>query len=224
MNKKNLGIIGLIIIVAGVSFYIYRDMKKGEKAGEETKVVNGIEMTGDGKVTVQPLGSNTKLPPAPSLDRISEPQKNLVPQVVKLMQDKIASTVVLLKKDPTRVDAWIDLGGYRKNLGDYEGARQAWEYAKALNPNGNITPWNNLGDLYHFYLKDYPKSEENWKKVIALKPDYIQAYRGLYELYTYSYKEKASQIPVFLKAGIAKNPDATDLKAFLADYEKSLVK
>lgn len=221
INKKNLGLMGLIIIVAAVAFFIYRDMNK--QKSPETKIVNGIGMTGDGTVKVETI-PDAKLPPAPFLDRVVTPLNSLLPQVVSAVQKQMATTIETLRKDPKRVDAWIDLGVQRQTLGDYEGARQAWEYAKALNPNGNIVPWNNLGNLYHYYLKDYPKSEENWKKVIALKPDYIQAYRGLYELYTYSYKEKASQIPIFLKVGIARNPTSTDLKAFLAEYEKSLVK
>lgn len=221
MNKKILQIASLVVIVAAAGVLIYRDVKKNQN--NEVKTVNGIEMTGDGKVAVQPL-NGTNLPPAPPLERSFTPLKTLLPQIVTAVEGQMATTVAILKKDPKRIDAWIDLGLQRKTLGDYEGARLAWEYAKALGPNTNIVPWNNLGDLYHFYLKDYMKSEENWKKVIALKSDYIQGYRGLFELYMYSYKEKASQIPIFLKAGIAKNPTATDLKQMLADYEKTLVK
>lgn len=220
MNKKILQIASLVVLVAAAGVLIYRDMKKNQNG--EPKTVNGVEMTGDGKVVVQSMNAN--LPPAPPLERSFVPLKTLLPQIVTAVQNQMATTIATLKKDPKRVDAWIDLGLQRKTLGDYEGARLAWEYAKALAQNTNIVPWNNLGDLYHFYLKDYVKSEENWKKVIALKPDYIQGYRGLFELYTYSYKEKASQIPVFLKAGIAKNPTSTDLKQMLADYEKTLVK
>jgi len=118
---------------------------------------------------------------------------------------------------------WVGLGIQRKQLGDYEGARDAWEYAKSIEP-GNIVPWNNLGDLYHFYLKNYTKSEENWKKTVAIRSDYVQGYRGLYELYTYSMKEKTAEIPIMLKRAIEKNPTANDLKAMLAEYEESLAK
>lgn len=224
-NKKNLGILGLIVLAVIAGILIYRDRR--------TSVVDitgtspdgsknfGIDMTGDGKVQIQPLNS-PKLPPVPSLTRSTDSGIVIAPEVKKILLASNEKIVTALKKDPSNVNNWIDLGLVRKSLGDYIGARDAWEYAKALNPDGNIVPWNNLGDLYHFYLKDYPKSEENWKKVITLKPDYIQAYRGLFELYTYSYKEKANQIPVFLKVGIAKNPSSTDLKQMLADYQKTL--
>ena len=144
------------------------------------------------------------------------------PQRLKAVLVNLEKSIEAVKKNPNDIN-WIDLGIQRKQLGDYEGARDVWEYAKAMEP-GNIVPWNNLGDLYHFYLKNYAKSEENWKKTIALKPDYAQGYRGLYELYTYSMKEKASEIPVMLKQGLVKNPGASDLKALLAEYEKTLVK
>jgi tetratricopeptide (TPR) repeat protein len=226
-NKKNIGIILIILLAISAGVIIYRDQRASKIEITETSSDNlkkyGIEATGSGTVKVLPL-NDQKLPPAPPIERAVTPLKTLLPEVVSAVEKQMAATVAILKKDPKRIDAWIDLGVERRQLGDYEGARDAWEYAKALGPNTNIVPWNNLGDLYHFYLKDYVKSEENWKKVIALKPDYIQGYRGLFELYTYSYKEKASQIPVFLKTGIAKNPTSTDLKQMLADYEKSLVK
>jgi Tfp pilus assembly protein PilF len=133
------------------------------------------------------------------------------------MITRIGENLEELKKDPQNINEWIMLGVNRKSISDYEGARDAWEYAKALNPT-NIVPWNNLGDLYHFYLKDYVKSEENWKKTIALKPDYIQGYSGLIDLYRYSFKVKLSETPVILKQGITKNPDAIDLQVMLAHY------
>ena len=231
-NKKTLGIIGLSIVAILAGFLIYRDMRKRENTQPAT-TINGVTMTGNGSVAVEPIGSSTassttisgqNLPPPPPLDRSVAPLSTLTPQVVKIVDADMAATIATLKSNPMRIDAWIDLGLQRKELGDYIGARDAWEYAKALGQDTNIVPWNNLGDLYHYYLKDYPKSELNWKKVIALKPDYIQAYRGLFELYFYSYTEKADQIPVFLKAGIAKNPNSPDLKQMLADYEQSLTK
>lgn len=222
MNKKILGIVGLVVLAVVAGVLIYRDTRgsKIEITGETTDTLKnlGIDMTGDGKVEIVPV-PEVKLPPAPALVRSTDFLSTLTPEIKKITLAHLESAITAIKKDPKDIMNWIDLGIQRKQLGDYEGARDAWEYAKALDPN-NIVPWNNLGDLYHFYLKDYKKSEENWKKTIALKPDYMQGYRGLYELYTYSMKEKTSEIPVMLKQGIAKNPGATDLQALLAEYEK----
>ncbi len=225
-NKKNLGIIGLVALAIVAGVLIYRDTRgsKIEITGDAADTLKnlGIEMTGNGKIEVLPI-EEKKLPTAPTLVRSTEFANTLSPEVKKAVLVNLEKSIEAVKKNPNDVINWIDLGIQRKQLGDYEGARDVWEYAKAMEP-GNIVPWNNLGDLYHFYLKNYAKSEENWKKTIALKPDYAQGYRGLYELYTYSMKEKASEIPVMLKQGLVKNPGASDLKALLAEYEKTLVK
>ena len=225
-NKKNLGIIGLIVLAVVAGVLIYRDTRgsKIEITGETSDALKnlGIEMTGDGKVEIVPI-EERKLPPAPALVRPTDFSNTISPEVKNIVLANLEKAITAIKKDPKNIANWIDLGIQRKTLGDYEGARDAWEYAKVIEP-GNLVPWNNLGDLYHFYLKNFAKSEENWKKTIALKPDYIQGYRGLFELYMYSMKEKTGDIPAMLKQGMAKNPGATDLKAMLEDYEKSVLK
>lgn len=225
-NKKILGIIGLIVLAIIAGVLIYRDHRtsKIEITGSTsgTSTATGISMTGDGKVELV-KDEQSKLPPAPTLNRTFTPLATLDPALVKNLQDKMVTTISNLKDNPSNQDAWIALGGERKALGDYNGARDAWEYAKVINPNV-VVPWNNLADLYQFYLKDYPKAELNWKKTFALDATYIQGYRGLYYLYVYSMPEKTSEIPAMLKDAIAKNPAANDLKVLLDEYEKSLVK
>ena len=219
INKKNLGIVGLVVIVLAVAgVFIYRDMRGDTEGGESTTVTDlaGLGMTGDGSVEVVPLNERN-LPPAPTLERSTDFKNTLAPEVKSIILARIAENVSVLKKDSSDVNEWIMLGVNRKSLGDYEGARDAWEYAKVLAPT-HIVAWNNLGDLYHFYLKDYVKSEENWKKTIALKPDYVQGYSGLVDLYRYSFKVKLSETPVILKQGITKNPDLVDLQVMLAHY------
>lgn len=225
MNKKNIGIVGFVVLVLVVAgLFIYRGMRGTKESGENTTVmitdISGISMTGDGSIEVVPI-DDRNLPPAPSLVRSVEFKNTLAPEVKSIMVTRIDDNIKELKKDPLNVNEWIMLGVNRKSIGDYEGARDAWEYVKALVPS-NIVAWNNLGDLYHFYLKDYVKSEENWKKTIALKPDYIQGYSGLVDLYKYSFKVKLSETPIILKAGIIKNPDVVDLQVMLAHYYQDI--
>lgn len=225
-NKKNLGIVGLVVLAIVAGILIYRDTR-GSKftiTGETPNTVNisGAEMTGNGKVEVVPP-SERKLPPAPTLTRSTDFRADLSPEVKKITITNLEKAIDAIKKNPVDMNNWLELGLQRKALGDYEGAREVWEYTKALEPN-NVVSWNNLGDLYNFYLKDYKKSEENWKKTVSLKPDYSQGYRGLYELYLYSMPEKVDQIPVILKQGIKDAPQATDLAVLLSEYEKSHIK
>ncbi|HAT67993.1 MAG TPA: hypothetical protein DCS20_00020 [Candidatus Yonathbacteria bacterium] len=225
MNKKNIGIAGLIVLtLVAAGIFIYRDMRGDTEGGESTTAtttdISGISMTGDGSIKVIPI-DDRNLPPAPSLVRSVEFKNTLAPEVKAIIVTRIEENIKELKSDPKNVNEWIMLGVNRKSLGDYEGARDAWEYVKAVAPS-SIIAWNNLGDLYHFYLKDYVKSEENWKKTIALKPDYIQGYSGLVDLYRYSFKVKLSETPTILKAGIAKNPDSVDLQVMLAHHYQDM--
>lgn len=224
INKKNMGIVGLVVLAIVAGILIYRDTR-GSKltiTGETPNTVNvsGVDMVGDGNVQIVPINEK-KLPPAPTLVRSTDFKTDISPEIKKITISNLENAIAEIKKDPSSVDNWFDLGLQRKQLGDYEGARDVWEYTKALEPN-NIVSWNNLGDLYHFYLKDYKKSEENWKKTISLQSDYSQGYRGLYELYTYSMPEKSGEIPVILKLGIEKAPQATDLAVLLKEYEGSI--
>ena len=225
MNKKNIGIMGLVVLaLIAAGLFIYRDMRGAKEFSESTTAtttdISGISMTGDGSIEIVPI-DDRNLPPAPSLERSVDFKNTLAPEVKAIMVTRIEDSIKELKKDPLNVNEWIMLGVNRKSIGDYEGARDAWEYAKALAPS-SIVAWNNLGDLYHFYLKDYVKSEENWKKTITLKPDYIQGYSGLVDLYRYSFKVKLSETPVILKAGIAKNPDSVDLQVMLAHHYQDM--
>jgi tetratricopeptide (TPR) repeat protein len=102
-------------------------------------------------------------------------------------------------------------------IGDYEGAKECWEYAAVVNPK-SPTPFNNLGDLYAHYLKDNKKAEENFLIAIKNGPDQIYIYRSLYEFYRYVMKDnaKAKQI---LERGISANPNTSqDLKNLLDNF------
>lgn len=222
MLNKNITIAVVFALVVGLGVYVYQDVKKG---GIETTQTSspvssgGIQSTGDYTIKQIPIEKSTSKAPVPNLNRPLSFSSDLSPEVKKILTDKINLLSNNLKKDNLQFNDWLDLGITRKTSGDYEGAREAWEYAAVLAPESYV-PWNNLGDLYAHYLKNYPKAEENFKKAIALKQDYMDGYRSLYELYRYSYKEKANLAPQILKDGLAKNPQSTDLMVLLAQYYK----
>ncbi len=112
-----------------------------------------------------------------------------------------------VKADPLFFNGWIQLGLLKKTIGDFIGARDAWEYAGVIQPL-NSTSFSNLGELYWRYLHDYVKSEKSFRTSIAHKSTDTQNYISLAELYHYSYVEKKEQADDVLLEGIAANPAA----------------
>lgn len=125
-----------------------------------------------------------------------------------------------LKKEPHELSSWLQLGLLKKNIGDYEGARDAWEYAAILNPIHHVAP-RNLGELYWRYLLDFPKAEARFRAAIQIQPKEAPAYVSLAELYQFSYKEKQHLAEGVLLKGVKENPFDTTLFRALADlYER----
>lgn len=131
----------------------------------------------------------------------------------------IAEATKNLRENPISYEDWLKLGMYRKAIGDYVGASEAWKENIKINPGGHIA-YNNLGDLYHFYLRDFVLAEKYMKDAIRIKPDYLPTYRNLFDLYTLSYAQKKESADDVLLDGIAKNPKAYDLMVLLAGHYK----
>lgn len=126
-----------------------------------------------------------------------------------------------VKKDPIFFNGWIQLGLLKKIIGDFEGARDAWEYASLLSPKNSIS-FANLGELYWRYLRIYPQAEINFKASIENNPKDPGTYVSLSELYFYSLKEKSDLADDILLQGLAVNPQSMDFtKALARLYEKS---
>lgn len=111
----------------------------------------------------------------------------------------------------------IQSGILKQNKGDYQGAEAAWIKARDMSP-ANLVPYNNLGNLYHYYLKDFPKAEQNLLKVIELDASYISGYRSLLDLYRYSYQQNTTKAVDIIQRGLEANPKNIDLYVMLANY------
>src|SRR3990167_226615 len=122
----------------------------------------------------------------------------MVPEEVKLFtedqKDKIRQRILdaagSIDVNPDVLDPWLQLGLYKKIIGDYYGARDAWEYASLIRPQ-NVVSFKNLGELYWRYMPDFLKAETNLRIAIANEPKLIDSYITLSEVYRYSYKENA---------------------------------
>ncbi len=145
-----------------------------------------------------------------------------VPEEVKLFtelqKEQLYSTLkthaTAVKRNPTYFEGWIQVGMLKKTIGDFEGARDAWEYVSLIEPLNSLS-FANLGELYWRYLRDFPKAEENLKTSIKHKPNDFQTYLTLSDLYYYSYQEKADQADKVLLDGIEANLDNIPVKSNL---------
>jgi len=214
-NNKNIIRFILITAVAIVALVVISKDKDSDKRTDQF-TVNQISTSTEVKIDSTQNKTNVATVATPNLDRLviaESVQGSLREQITSQLKEVSGS----LKSNTDAFDNWILLGSYRKIAGDYEGARDAWEYASAIRPL-NYGSFSNLGDLYHYYLKDYPLAEKNLLISVKNKPENIAGYRDLYNLYAQSYKEKINEAPKILLSGLSKNPNNLDLLVLLAKH------
>ena len=232
--SKTIGIIIVIITIAGAGWFIFNDINKNNNASDV--IIDNIVATSTGNVDdiqldiVESTEDNilsddvVKVidPNAPDLDKPIVFYNNELPEETKtLLRDKITKIRSRLKGDTDIFSDWLSLGVNYKIAGGYEEARDAWEYASIIRPL-NSTSFGNLGDLYHFYLKDFPKAEKNLRTAIENNKQSASSYTALHELYKYSYKQDTALVTDVLFEGLTENPNNTDLLITLAAYYKEV--
>lgn len=209
---RNVVIFSVFVLLAATGVLSY--------SGKWTAIFGGgggKSATGAG-YTIEEIPIEKTIPP-PDYNRQVKFAAGTSEEVKKAVMLNITDLTGRLKKSTLDSEAWLNLGTMYKIAGDYEGARVIWEYLSAVSP-GNYPSFANLGNLYHHYLNDYQKAEQNYLRAIGNNRAFIDGYRSLYELYRYSYAAKASEAPKILLAGIAANPSSTDLLILLAGYYK----
>jgi hypothetical protein len=206
--RRNL-LIGVVLAAAlagGLYFYISRDFQPGPTGPSATTTTIG-GVTGTGSYTVEPVGVTP-----PSLDRPITISASLPDDAKPILKNLLEQQIEILRKEPTRVDIWLQYGVNRKIAGDYEGAIEAWEYvAQAAPKEMSATAHGNLGDLYMYFLKDYAKADTRFNQAIALNPRVLDYYRALFYLYRDIYKDTA-KAEAIRALGIKNNPGSTDLQ------------
>ena len=219
----------VVVIILGLFFMNKKaaapstvgDMATTTPVGTSTNTVAGgtsVDL-GNGVVAHLPPGAHitvldNKIPTPPLTTPIVF-VSSVSPEAQSVIRTNEEATVAELKKDSTRVDLWLKLGGYRKMAGDYEGAAAAWQYVATAGPKSiNYVAYGNLGDLYMNFLKDYTKAESNYKIAITLSPTTIDYYRNLSMLYTNQLHDTA-KARATLEAGLKANPQNPDLTNLL---------
>ncbi|KKW11124.1 MAG: Conserved hypothetical tpr repeat protein [Parcubacteria group bacterium GW2011_GWA2_49_9] len=126
---------------------------------------------------------------------------------------EIEAFIASLKTNPTNAALWGQLGMARKGIEDYEGAKEAYEYALELIPTESVFA-DNLGVIYGDYLKNYPKAEAYYRLAVTLDPKTPYRYLRLYEFYSYLLKDSAKTRAV-LEEGLRAIPGEPSFMALL---------
>ena len=97
----------------------------------------------------------------------------------------------MIREDYDYSNQWYDLGAYRKLLGDYAGAIDAYDFVTLIRPN-DVISYMNLGEIYAVYLKNYGQAEKNYLQAIKNDPTKASSYMYLSSLYSI-YPDKEDQ-------------------------------
>ena len=226
-TQKILSIAVTVLLLGGVGFYIYKDLGSTpemmsatpmlQTTGTSTPSNNQSNAGALPEIAVNTSATQKPNFPHPDLDHKVLFSSDFPVEAKDIMRGKITDLQNILKKDPTAVNSWIGLGIRYKESGDYLAARDAWVYAAALAPENSILYYN-LGILYRDYLKDYPKSEQNFLEAIKLFPGYPQTYEELADLYIYSYKQHTTAALDILMQGAKAVAGDINLLAKLGRY------
>ena len=214
------------MIASGAGWFIYNDINKGnssENDVDDNLIATSVDnMPQDIKDTVIENDIIKINLAVPNLSKQIIFYNNDLPEDAKiLLREKITKLRNNLKENNDLFSDWLSLGVNYKIAGDYESARDAWEYVSVIRPSSSVS-FSNLGDLYHYYLKDFPKAEKNFLQAIENDKQKTDVYIALHELYKYSYKQNTTLVTDVLFEGLKEEPKNTDLLITLAAYFKEI--
>ena len=226
--KKLYFVLG-IIILAGLFYLGYRAYYKDNEGansadfGKLEEVLNATT-TAAVKPEIKEIKDEGNLVFYVGQDLADIGNSSFMNKVPKEQVDKYKAELARLKEvlesDPTNVENWMSVANIKNFFNNYEGARDAWEYAKYLN-NDNSAVYYNLGNLYGGYLKDYKLAEENFLKAIELEKKNVNYYIGTADFYWNFYTGKKGEAGNILEEGMKEMPDDISLLSYAAGYYKN---
>ncbi|MBI3627192.1 MAG: hypothetical protein HY220_00370 [Candidatus Sungbacteria bacterium] len=137
------------------------------------------------------------------------------------LHQKLLDAAGSIDVNADQLDPWIIAGLMKHEIGDNQGARDAWEYASLIRPK-NIVSFINLGDLYFHDLPNFPRAELMYKTAIQNDAKVIRDYVSLSDLYRYSYQSAGINPAAPLLEGLQKNPNNEDLTSYAAEYYEEI--
>ncbi len=216
-TKKNFIVLATVfILVAGFGgWYIYRDLKSSKSA--EVVPPPTVANTSD-SIGISPEEIKKQMP---DLDKEIIIKADITEDTKNTAITKIKEITAVLKQDYDQREEWLNLGIWRKTIGDYEGAKEVWEFVTLIRPNDPVA-FHNLGDLYSLHLIDFSKAEKYYLIAVEKDPKTSFYYAKLYEFYRYFVKKSDLAIAI-LEKGIKATGDQ-GLKTILDDYRKEIGK
>lgn len=223
LKMRYIAMFGTLVFVGVFAYISFFPSEQEKKAAEPLEIIVGTENQDLQGVTVQVLEEKDDKTPQPSvfaspvtlpdLQRPVQFPASVHPQFREGMKSKIDSIVALLQQDSNLLDEWISLGLLRKSIEDYEGAREAWEYASAIRPKNSVS-FGNLAMLYGYYLQDPILAEKNYLQSIENDPKFPYLYVQAADFYleVLNHPEKAREI---LQKGLKEIPEEPSFKAIL---------
>lgn len=121
------------------------------------------------------------------------------------------------KETSDDITAYIDIGFYKNELGDKEGAIAAYKAGLKVDPKNELM----LSNLAHIYedVKDYDNAEKYYKILVDANPKNVRAITDLGNLYRFYFKDKKADILNLIEVrGLSANPNDLNLLIFLANY------
>ncbi len=213
-------IIIVIIFILIIGLFIQKISKKSDivntvdnsSASSTTTNIPGTNLSVEGRgytITQVPI-NETKKPTIPDLNRDIKFGLNsgLNDEAKKIITEKILALQSSLKKDPTNIANWIQLGVDQKIAGDYDGAIISWKYASDV--SSDSISLGNLGQLYAYYLKDNAMAEVYYKKAISRSPTQAYLYVQLSDVYKLIFKDDAKALQI-LNDGLKQIPNDSSL-------------
>lgn len=113
--------------------------------------------------------------------------------------------------------AYLDLGFYKAELGDIDGAIEAYIVGIAKYPKSEVM----IGNLAHIYenKKDYANAEKYYFQVLKVNPENVRLRIDLANMYRFYFDGKQNEILQLIEVdGLALTPDDLNLLIFLANY------
>lgn len=230
MKSKIIIFILGIIVISGIIWAVGYRTDSGSTS-EVSPIATSTPSETDGVVTennapaiitsgVQKTNFIVPSIPTPVFDKPLVFPENFTDAQKKDVQAHVDQYVAELKANEFAYEAWIDLGLYRKNIKDYQGAFEAWNFASSMYPDDTL-PLLNIASLYGYDLRDTSKAEKYYAKAIDLKSplDYPYFAAAMF------YEEVLQDIPKaisIVEIGIKAIPSSLELRAYKSGLEETL--